>query len=46
MKRPAPARVKAFCAVLAELSMEFELRREKGADILAACGQLAGAPKT
>jgi 23S rRNA (adenine2503-C2)-methyltransferase len=45
MKRPAPARIKAFCAALAEVSMEFELRREKGADILAACGQLAGAPK-
>jgi 23S rRNA (adenine2503-C2)-methyltransferase len=45
MKRPAPARIKAFCAALAELSMEFELRREKGTDILAACGQLTGATK-
>jgi 23S rRNA (adenine2503-C2)-methyltransferase len=45
MKRPSPARIKAFCAALAELSMEFELRREKGADILAACGQLTGASK-
>jgi 23S rRNA (adenine2503-C2)-methyltransferase len=41
-KRPSEARVKAFCAALSELSIEFEVRREKGADILAACGQLAG----
>jgi 23S rRNA (adenine2503-C2)-methyltransferase len=40
-KRPPDARIKAFCAALSKLSIEFELRREKGADILAACGQLA-----
>ncbi|MDR1378767.1 MAG: 23S rRNA (adenine(2503)-C(2))-methyltransferase RlmN [Synergistaceae bacterium] len=45
LKRPAPARIKAFCAALSELSIEFELRREKGTDILAACGQLAGVLK-
>ncbi|MDR1623150.1 MAG: 23S rRNA (adenine(2503)-C(2))-methyltransferase RlmN [Synergistaceae bacterium] len=45
LKRPAEARIKAFCSALAELSIEFEVRREKGADILAACGQLAGATK-
>jgi 23S rRNA (adenine2503-C2)-methyltransferase len=45
LKRPDSARIKAFCAALAELSIEFELRREKGTDILAACGQLAATPK-
>ncbi|MDR1977239.1 MAG: 23S rRNA (adenine(2503)-C(2))-methyltransferase RlmN [Synergistaceae bacterium] len=42
LKRPAEARIKAFCSALTGLSIEFEIRREKGADILAACGQLAG----
>jgi 23S rRNA (adenine2503-C2)-methyltransferase len=42
MRRPAEHRVKAFCAALTELSIEHEVRREKGADIMAACGQLAG----
>ncbi|MDR1648702.1 MAG: 23S rRNA (adenine(2503)-C(2))-methyltransferase RlmN [Synergistaceae bacterium] len=42
LKRPSEGRVKEFCAALTELSIEFEVRREKGADILAACGQLAG----
>jgi 23S rRNA (adenine2503-C2)-methyltransferase len=42
LKRPSEARIKAFCSALTDLSMEFEIRREKGADILAACGQLAG----
>jgi 23S rRNA (adenine2503-C2)-methyltransferase len=41
LKRSSEPRVKAFCAALAELSIEFEVRREKGTDILAACGQLA-----
>ena len=45
LKRPSEGRVKAFCAALTELSIEFEIRREKGADILAACGQLAGSVK-
>ncbi|MDR2527739.1 MAG: 23S rRNA (adenine(2503)-C(2))-methyltransferase RlmN [Synergistaceae bacterium] len=43
--RPSEARIRAFCAALTELSIEFELRREKGADILAACGQLAAKSK-
>jgi 23S rRNA (adenine2503-C2)-methyltransferase len=42
LKRPSEARIKAFCSALTNLSMEFEIRREKGTDILAACGQLAG----
>ncbi len=42
MKRPSEGRIRAFCAALTELSIEFEIRREKGTDILAACGQLAG----
>lgn len=45
MKRPPEGRIKAFCAALSELSIEFEIRREKGTDILAACGQLAGSVK-
>lgn len=45
MRRPAEGRIKAFCAALTELSIEFEIRREKGTDILAACGQLAGSVK-
>jgi 23S rRNA (adenine2503-C2)-methyltransferase len=42
LKRPTEAKIKEFCAALADLSMEFEIRREKGLDILAACGQLSG----
>jgi 23S rRNA (adenine2503-C2)-methyltransferase len=41
MRRPPEGRVKAFCAALTELSIEHEVRREKGTDIMAACGQLA-----
>ncbi|MDR3230159.1 MAG: 23S rRNA (adenine(2503)-C(2))-methyltransferase RlmN [Synergistaceae bacterium] len=41
LRRSPEGRVKAFCAVLTELKIEFEIRREKGTDILAACGQLA-----
>ena len=41
MKRPPDSRIKAFCAALTELSIEHEVRREKGTDIMAACGQLA-----
>ncbi|MDR1740854.1 MAG: 23S rRNA (adenine(2503)-C(2))-methyltransferase RlmN [Synergistaceae bacterium] len=39
-RRPSDGRIKAFCAALSELSIEFEIRRSKGADIAAACGQL------
>ena len=42
LRRSPEVKVKAFCAVLAELKIEFEVRRERGADIMAACGQLAG----
>ncbi|MCL2011071.1 MAG: 23S rRNA (adenine(2503)-C(2))-methyltransferase RlmN [Synergistaceae bacterium] len=41
MRRPSESRIKAFCAALTELSIEHEVRREKGTDIMAACGQLA-----
>ena len=41
LKRSADSRVKAFCAALSELHIEFELRKERGGDIAAACGQLA-----
>ena len=48
LKRSSDARVKAFCAALSELKIEFELRKERGGDIMAACGQLAasGSPHT
>lgn len=42
LRRSPEAKVKAFCAALADLRIEFEVRRERGADIMAACGQLAG----
>ena len=42
LKRSDESRVKNFMAVLRELNIEFELRRERGSDIMAACGQLAG----
>ena len=42
LRRSPEPKIKAFCAVLSELRIEFEVRRERGADILAACGQLAG----
>ena len=44
-QRPGDARVKAFCAALSELKIEFELRKERGGDIMAACGQLAGSAR-
>ena len=41
LRRSPEGRVKAFCAALSELNLEFEVRKERGADIMAACGQLA-----
>ena len=41
-KRSDNSRVKEFCRALTELHIEFELRKERGGDIMAACGQLAG----
>lgn len=41
LERSDAVRVKAFCAALSELKIEFELRKERGGDIMAACGQLA-----
>jgi 23S rRNA (adenine2503-C2)-methyltransferase len=38
--RPPEGRVKAFCAPLKQLKIEYEIRKEKGTDINAACGQL------
>ncbi|MDR3265077.1 MAG: 23S rRNA (adenine(2503)-C(2))-methyltransferase RlmN [Synergistaceae bacterium] len=45
MQRSPEGRVKAFCAALTDLKIEFEIRREKGTDIQAACGQLAATAK-
>lgn len=36
------SRVKEFCAALSSMKIEFEVRKERGTDIMAACGQLAG----
>ncbi|MBQ7170082.1 MAG: 23S rRNA (adenine(2503)-C(2))-methyltransferase RlmN [Synergistaceae bacterium] len=43
LKRSSQGRIKAFCAALSEMKIEHELRKERGSDIMAACGQLAGA---
>ena len=40
-KRSTDGAIKKFCAALTELKIEFEVRRERGSDIAAACGQLA-----
>ena len=40
-KRSSDGAIKKFCAALSELKIEFEVRRERGSDIAAACGQLA-----
>lgn len=45
LKRSQETRIKEFCRALSELKIEFELRKERGGDIAAACGQLAGAKK-
>ncbi len=37
---PSPADVEAFCGVLAEAGVPVSVRRPRGQDILAACGQL------
>ena len=42
LKRSNESRVKEFCGALSGLKIEFELRKERGGDIAAACGQLAG----
>ncbi len=39
-QRSNPERVKAFSAILTKLGIENEIRKEKGKDIDAACGQL------
>ena len=41
LKRSSESRIKDFCRALSELKIEFELRKERGTDIMAACGQLA-----
>ena len=41
-RRSSPGRVKAFTEALSAMKIEFELRKERGGDIMAACGQLAG----
>jgi len=40
--RPSASRINPFMATLRELGLEVELRKEKGTDIDAACGQLRG----
>jgi 23S rRNA (adenine2503-C2)-methyltransferase len=40
-QRPAPARVEAFRAILAEKAMLVFVRDSRGQDVMAACGQLA-----
>ena len=45
LKRSSQGRIKAFCAVLSEMKIEYELRKERGTDIMAACGQLAGSTR-
>ena len=45
LKRSPQGRIKAFCAVLGEMKIEYELRKERGTDIMAACGQLAGSTR-
>ena len=45
LKRSDSSRVKAFCNALSEMKIEFELRKERGGDISAACGQLKSKEK-
>lgn len=40
--RPSASRVAPFAAILRNLGIEVDVRKEKGADIDAACGQLRG----
>ena len=42
LRRSPDSRIREFCAALSGLNIEFEVRRERGGDIMAACGQLAG----
>lgn len=39
-KRSSAGRIKAFSSILSQLNIEHEIRRERGSDINAACGQL------
>ncbi|MBQ3402673.1 MAG: 23S rRNA (adenine(2503)-C(2))-methyltransferase RlmN [Synergistaceae bacterium] len=45
LRRSPSGRVKEFCSALASLKIEHELRKERGGDIMAACGQLAGSTR-
>jgi 23S rRNA (adenine2503-C2)-methyltransferase len=38
--RSSDSRIKEFCNILSKLNIEYEVRREKGTDVDAACGQL------
>lgn len=40
--RPSASRIEPFAAVLRKLGLEVDVRKEKGSDIDAACGQLRG----
>ena len=39
-KRSSDTAIKTFCGILSKFHVEHEIRREKGTDIAAACGQL------
>lgn len=45
LKRSGQSRIKAFCEALSAMKIEYELRKERGSDIMAACGQLAGSQR-
>jgi len=42
LTRSSPERVKAFAAILSEAGIVTTIRKTRGDDIAAACGQLAG----
>ncbi len=44
-KRPSPERIEAFLGYLLDHNLTVMIRRSKGADISAACGQLRGRPR-
>ncbi len=44
-RRSETSRIRAFCEVLSAMKIEHEIRKERGSDIMAACGQLAGSQR-
>ena len=45
LKRSGQGRIHEFCGALSAMKIEYELRKERGSDIMAACGQLAGSQR-